>query len=306
MNIIVTGCAGFIGNKIVEEFLFDKGYRVFGLDAMTYAGKTENIERFLDNPKFTFFKEDICNQSKISEICVKNKVKWIINAAAETHVDNSIKDCSAFIRSNVFGVHSLLNVCKEKNINLMQFSTDEVYGVTPEKTTFDELQPMNPKNPYSATKAAADHLIKSYENTYGNKSIIVRPSNNYGPRQDTEKLLPKLIQSIKTGNKITVYGDGKQKREWTYVKDTARACKYILENGEIGQIYNITSGEELTNLNLIKTVANKMNVDFERIIEFVKDRPGHDTRYSISSKKLSNLGFKNYTTLECGLSNMKL
>lgn len=303
---MITGCAGFIGNRVVEEFLNDKKYKVLGLDCMTYAGKESNIQRFLKNPRFCFFKENICNQQAINNICKNHNISWIINVAAETHVDNSIEDCSSFLKSNVLGVHSLLNVCKENKIKLLHFSTDEVYGVAPEGLTFNEFQSINPRNPYSATKAAADHLILSYENTYNIKSIIVRPSNNYGPNQNPEKLLPKLIQNIGLRKKLPVYGDGNQKREWTYVKDTAKACKFILENGELGQIYNITSGEELTNLSLIKIVSKKMGVSFENIIEFVKDRPGHDTRYSISSKKLHNLGFKKYTTLEEGLKDMKL
>jgi dTDP-glucose 4,6-dehydratase len=302
-NIMITGCAGFIGSHIVDIFLLDKSYRIYGVDKLTYAGKLKNISHMIDNPNFAFIKQDICEYEDMRKICKNNNISHIINLAAETHVDNSIEDCTDFLETNIKGVHNLLNICRELKINLLHFSTDEVYGVKL-SGKYTEEDPLNPRNPYSATKAAADHLIKSFENTYGLKSIIIRPSNNYGPRQHEEKFLPKILKLIKENKKIPIYGNGQQIREWTYVKDTAKATKYILENASTGKIFNISSGIELTNLNLVKIITKKSHVDFKDILSFVKDRPGHDVRYSVCSSKLKELGYVNYASFAIGLEDM--
>jgi dTDP-glucose 4,6-dehydratase len=300
MNILVTGCAGFIGSHVVEEILNTRACNVVGIDKLTYASNLKNLDNFSNSNKFTFVKEDICNYNAVYNICKKNKINWIINLAAETHVDNSIFDCENFIKSNILGTSVILKACKEQKINLIHFSTDEVYGIKLEGK-FQEIDNLNPKNPYSATKAAADHLIKSFENTYGVNAIIVRPSNNYGPRQHKEKLLPKIVDCINKNTKIPVYGDGKQAREWTYVKDTAQAVNFLITKGKFGEIYNISSGQELQNLQIIKMITEQMNVEYSTSVKFVKDRPGHDVRYAISNLKLKNLGYNSYVSIRQGL-----
>lgn len=302
MNILITGCAGFIGSHVVEEFLKCGNYRIFGFDKLTYAGNLNNLSKSKKDQNFKFIKGDICDHKHMSQICKDNKIKWIINLAAETHVDNSIISCKNFIKTNIEGTSVILKICKDQNINLLHFSTDEVYG-TKLKGVFKESDILNPKNPYSATKAAADHLIKSFENTYNINSVIVRPSNNYGPRQHKEKLLPKIIDCIRKNKKIPIYGNGKQTREWTYVKDTAKAVKFILENATFGEIYNITSSYELENIELVKIVTEKLNVNYKNNVVFIKDRLGHDKRYAISNKKLKKLGYSSYTSITLGLNN---
>jgi dTDP-glucose 4,6-dehydratase len=219
-----------------------------------------------------------------------------VNFAAETHVDNSIKDAIEFVKTNVEGVLSILNVCRDRNIELIHLSTDEVYGPA-SYVPFDEMTPLNPKNPYAATKAAADHLIISYVNTYGIKYKIVRPSNNFGPRQHDEKFIPKIVKSVKERNNIPVYGDGSQKRQWTYVKDTARIIYKIATECPDG-IYNISDGNVVTNNDLVNQILSLMNCD-SNLKTYVKDRPGHDKMYWITSRKINSLiemEFTNFNT----------
>ena len=288
-SVMITGCAGFIGSHVVEEFL-SAGYKVFGIDNLTYAGKNDNMSDFLSDSNFTFYKKDITDTLDIKEIVKENGIKWIINLAAETHVDNSIKNDFEFIRTNIIGTRSLLKVCRDIGIKILHFSTDEVYGSTYNKS-FIERSKLNPTNPYSASKASSEHLITSYANTYGIKYIIVRPSNNFGNRQHDEKFLPTILRKLKSGEKIPVYGNGQQEREWTYVKDTAKATRFILEHSSVNEIYNISSSFYLKNIDLVKKVCDNIDMDYRECIKFVEDRPGHDFKYSISSKKLKSLGF---------------
>ena len=286
MNILVTGCAGFIGSHFVDEAL-SRGDSVYGIDVLTYAGKIENMKSFLDD--ISFYKLDICNTEAIEKIVRTNNIEWIVNFAAESHVDNSIKSCSSFIHSNVQGVMSLLDVCRATNSRMFHISTDEVYG-TIDIGSFCEEDKLNPRNPYSATKAAAEHLVNSYYHTHDVDFKMVRMSNNFGPRQNQEKFLPTVIRSLKNGNKIPVYGDGSNVRDWLYVKDASRLIYRILEAGESNTTYNVTYNNEMTNLELVKSVTNALRLDFLESIDFVKDRPGHDFRYSIDNSKLLKLG----------------
>ena len=299
MSIIITGCAGFIGSHVTEEFL-SAGYNVIGIDSLTYAGKESNMSSFFMNQNFNFERKNINQKLDIIGLINNHEVEWIINLAAETHVDNSIKDDMEFITTNIIGVRNLLQACMETNCKLLHFSTDEVYGVADDKS-FTEESPLKPKNPYSASKASADHMIQSYANTHGTKSIIVRPSNNFGLRQDSEKFLPTIIESLENDRKIPVYGKGEQIREWTHVANTAKATRFILENSPIGETYNITSGFHLKNIDLVKKVCYNLDLDYEECIEFVEDRPGHDFKYSISSDKLNSLGFVVENNFEEGL-----
>ena len=194
MNLLITGCAGFIGSHAVDHFL-DVGHNVVGVDCFTYAASLDNLKSALADKNFTLYETDICDTNKIIEYCADHKIDWIVNFAAETHVDNSIESCEKFIHSNIVGVQSLLECCRELGIKLFHISTDEVYGSI-KSGSFSENDKLNPKNPYSATKAAAEHLVQSYENTYGVEFIIVRPSNNFGPRQNKEKFIPTILTSL--------------------------------------------------------------------------------------------------------------
>ena len=293
-KILITGCAGFLGSHAVELFLKDKEYNIIGLDKLTYAANKDNLNSFKNNSRFKFYQGDICDKSFVENISDRHSIEWIINFAAETHVDNSIDDSLIFLHSNIIGVHNLLEVCKSKNIKLLQISTDEVYGEAV-SSAYREDSNLSPRNPYSATKAAAEHLINAHANTFQVKFLIVRPSNNYGPRQHNEKFIPTILNSLATGKKVPIYGDGLQIREWTYVKDTVKAVKFILENSKMNECYNISSNIEMTNLSLLNTLCKKTGSEIKSSVKHVKDRKGHDRRYSVNSSKLKKIGFKNYT-----------
>ena len=297
MNIIITGCAGFIGSHATECFISDETYNVIGLDLLTYAGYLGNLDNVLNHNRFTFIHSDICDTEHVESLVETHAIDWIINFAAETHVDNSIKSSKAFIQTNVEGVRSLLDVCRRKDIKLLHVSTDEVYGSTASKS-FSEQDRLSPANPYSATKAAAEHLIHAYSNTYDLSYMIVRPTNNFGPRQHREKLLPTIIGSLCENKKIPIYGTGENVRDWLFVKDTARAIKFILESSSLNETYNISSSNEMKNVDLIKKALSYMDKLWHENITFVKDRPGHDFRYSISSQKLSSLGFNRFSNFD--------
>jgi len=290
LNILVTGCAGFIGSHAVDLFL-SMGYSVTGVDCLTYAGSIKNIEKAISHKNFRWYKNDICDTKSVIDHCLKHEVEWIINFAAETHVDNSIESCERFIHSNIVGVQSLLECCRRLNISLFHVSTDEVYGSILEGS-FCETSKLNPKNPYSATKAAAEHLITAYSNTYGVNYIIVRPSNNFGPRQHVEKLLPTVLRSLRAGEKIPVYGDGKNIRDWLYVKNNVKMMEIILRKSDVNQVYNITNGNEFENIEIIRKIIDILKIDFESSVKFTKDRLGHDFRYSISDRKIKGLNFQ--------------
>lgn len=285
MNVLVTGCAGFIGSHFVEESLL-RGDNVTGIDSLTYAGKLSNMSNFQN--RICFHHLDICQTDKILDISIASEIDWIVNFAAETHVDNSIESCDEFIRTNILGVKSLLEICRESDCKFMQISTDEVYGST-SSGTFLETDRLNPRNPYSATKASAEYLVNSYMITHGVDFKVVRMSNNFGPRQDREKFLPTIIRKLSKGEKIPVYGDGSNIRDWLYVKDGCRIVYDVLAQGEINEIYNVTHNNEMTNLQLVRHITDHLDVDFKDSIEFIIDRPGHDFRYSISNEKVKKL-----------------
>jgi len=293
MNVLITGCAGFIGSHAVDHFL-SEGYSVIGVDCLTYAGDMKNLKLALESEKFSFFKDDICNTSNIIELCENYNIKWIINFAAETHVDNSIDSCTGFIHSNIAGVHSLLECCRLTKTMLFHISTDEVYGSI-KLGSFNENSKLNPRNPYSATKAAAEHIITSYHNTHDINFLMARPSNNFGPRQHREKFIPTILRSIKAGKRIPVYGDGKNIRDWLYVKDNVAAIQFILENSKLNETFNITLGDERSNIETVEIILDVMKKEFKESVEFVPDRLGHDFRYSIDNSKLASLGFSRRT-----------
>ena len=298
MKILVTGGAGFIGSNFVDYILkHHQDYRVLVLDKLTYAGGVDNLRQAEDNPGFRFIQGDICDQSLDDELVLDSDL--VINFAAETHVDRSIQTPDVFLHTNILGTHCLLEAARKHRKKFVQISTDEVYG-SRDKGGFTEDDPLNPSSPYAASKAAADLLALSYHRTYGLPVKIIRCSNNYGPRQYPEKLLPLFITRALRGERLPLYGDGLHHREWTYVEDNCRAIDLILQKGKDGQIYNISSRAELANIQLIQKVLRLLDKS-EDLVEFVGDRPGHDRRYSLSTKRLASLGWKPAFSLSQGL-----
>lgn len=291
-RILVTGGLGFIGSCFVEMAL-KKGYFVINVDKMTYAIREDtNFEKY---PNYQFIKKDIGDLKELPE-----NIETIINFAAESHVANSIKSTYEFFKSNVQGVYNLLELIrrlpKEKQPLFIQISTDEVYGDILEGS-FKETDRLKPSNPYSATKAAADQLVMGWSRTYNLRSRICRSSNNYGYGQRAEKLIPKVMKDAIKGIKATVHGNGSYKREWIYTEDNCAAIFLVIEKGKDGEIYNISSNEEYTNLEVIKKVLKVMGRN-ENFLEHVEDRPGQDVRYSIVTDKIRGLGWKPQMTLD--------
>ena len=283
-KVLITGGAGFIGSAFVR-YTLKLGYRVVIIDKLTYAGDLKRLEAV--RKEYTFYKADICNGKEIASIVAKEKPAFIVNFSAESHVDRSIRDAKDFLETNVGGTKVLLDVSRKYKIKkFIQISTDEVYGEI-KKGKFSEDLPLNPSSPYSATKAAADLLIKSYIRTYSFPAIIVRPCNNYGSWQYPEKLIPLAILKVMRKEKIPVYARGENIREWLYVQDCAEAIFEILRKGKMGEIYNLGSGEEKNNLEVVKMILKILNTPVS-MIQFVKDRPGHDIRYRLNSKKIFN------------------
>lgn len=286
-KVLVTGGCGFIGSEFVREY--HKNYEITVIDKLTYSGFRQKIE----GTRHDFYVGDILDLNHLN-------VDMVINFAAETHVDRSIRDIDPFIKTNVLGVNNLIGLCLKHDIKLVHISTDEVYGDS-ERGFFTEDSPLRPNNPYSATKASAEHLIKAAIRTHGLKSIIIRPTNNYGIWQFPEKLIPVIITKANNNKNIPVYGQGKQVREWLYVSDCAKAIGTIIEKGQLGEIYNIGSGFEQDNLTTVRSVLKMMGKS-EKLIEFVPDRPGHDFRYSVDFTKLKKLGWTPTTNFEDGIS----
>tara|TARA_B110000971_G_scaffold120612_1_gene123510 strand:- start:310 stop:1329 length:1020 start_codon:yes stop_codon:yes gene_type:complete len=307
-KIIVTGGLGFIGSNLIE-LLLSKNYYVINIDKVTYSSNFYNTNDFKNNKKYKFIKCDI-NDKKIEKIFNKYKPIGIFNLAAETHVDRSIDSPKTFIESNILGVYNILEIFKKfskKNIKtkLIHISTDEVYGDILKGRT-DENFPYRPSSPYAASKASSDHLVSSYVRTYKIPAIITNCSNNYGPKQHPEKLIPKLIYNIITNKLLPIYGKGTNSREWIFVKDHCEALVKIFHKGKIGNFYNIGSNKNQTNLEicsrLIKIADQNIELGKKVKIKFVKDRPGHDIRYALNSLKLKkDLGWQVKTNLTDGL-----
>ena len=309
-KVIVTGGLGFIGSNLIK-ILLKKKYFVKNIDKVTYSSNFYNVKKFSKNKNYKFFKVDINNEKKVLQIFKKYKPNCIFNLAAETHVDRSIDEPESFMKSNILGVFNLLQAFKkyiEKNKKslLIHISTDEVYGdVLTGRSKEDD--PYKPSSPYAASKASSDHLVYSYIRTFKIPAIITNCSNNYGPRQHPEKLIPKLIYNIFNNKNLPIYGKGLNSREWIYVDDHCEALVKIFEKGKIGNFYNIGSNLNLNNIKisklLIKIAKIKFNVGRNVKIKYVKDRPGHDIRYALNSNKLiKNLKWKPKTNIINGLS----
>ena len=301
MNILVTGGAGFIGSCFVRHVLKKHpDYKVINLDALTYCGNLENLDDIKDNPNYTFVHGNICDHNLVRDLV--KEVDCVLNFAAESHVDNSIKHPEIFVETNVQGTLNLLQASKEIGVErFLQVSTDEVYGALGKTGYFYETTPLAPNSPYSASKAGADMLVRAYHNTYGLPTLNTRCSNNYGPYQYPEKLIPFFISKLLRGEKVPVYGDGLNVRDWLYVYDHCEAIDVVLHKGKIGEVYNIGGHNEKTNLEITHLILDAMGKD-ESYIEHVTDRLGHDRRYAISNDKItSELGWSPSLTFEEGI-----
>ena len=305
MKILITGGAGFIGSEFVRSLLQNK-YSEFGLDpsevividALTYAGNLDNLAEISDDPRFRFVHDSITNFGLMEDI--SKNCSLIVNFAAESHVDKSIENPAIFVETNILGTYTVLEVARRNNVKrVIQVSTDEVYGSTKEGS-WGENSPLQPNSPYSASKAGADLLARSYVNTFGLDIIVTRCCNNYGPYQHPEKLIPLLFTKALLGENLPIYGDGKNIREWIHVSDHARAIAFLSQKGNSGEIYNIGSGEEFNNLEIAKLVLDISRSSISKI-EMVVDRKGHDFRYSLDSSKLINMGWECKIRFDFGL-----
>ncbi len=299
MNILITGGAGFIGCNLVRYLLQEvPDLSITVLDKLTYAGSRENLADVEGDPRVTFIEGDICDTAVVKEAMAGAEV--VVHLAAESHVDRSIMGAESAVQTNVWGTFTLLEAAREADLRcFLHVSTDEVYGAI-EHGSFDEASAFNPRNPYSATKAAADHLAHTYFVTYGLPVVISRPCNNYGPYQYPEKLVPLFVYKALRDEALPVYGDGRQVRDWLHVQDHCRAMQVLIEKGQPGQAYNIPAGNERENLQTIKLILDELGKP-EGLIKHVTDRPGHDIRYAMTGQKTAVLGWQPQIEWEAGL-----
>lgn len=316
-RVLVTGGAGFIGSNFIKYMLGKyPDYNIINIDALTYAGNLENLKEVEDNPNYVFIRADIRDRKKIDNIFSQYDIDAVVNFAAESHVDRSIEDPEIFLKTNVIGTQVLLDVakshwkidpddkyCREyrKGVKFLQISTDEVYGSLGRTGKFVETMPLLPNNPYSASKASADMIVRAYHMTYGMPVNITRCSNNYGPCQFPEKLIPLMINNCLNDRCLPVYGDGMQVRDWLYVYDHCSAVDIVLHKGAHGEIYNIGGNNEKANIEIVRLIVKILGKS-ESLIKHVKDRPGHDRRYAIDSTKITTeLGWRPKYTFEQGM-----
>jgi len=303
-HILITGGAGFIGSNFIQYILSTyKNYKITNLDNLTYAGNINNLKNLDNKGNYNFIHGSI-NDKELVQRILESDIEYIINFAAESHVDRSISDPSIFVKTNVLGTQTLLDCARDSGIKkFIQISTDEVYGAIEGDKLFVEASLINPSNPYSASKAGADLMALSYYKTFNLPVIITRCTNNYGPYQFPEKLIPLMILKSINDEKLPVYGDGQNVRDWIHVIDHCRAIDAVLHNGEIGQIYNVGANNEAKNIEIVEVILNELNKP-KSLIQFVKDRPGHDKRYAIDNRKIiEKLGWKPIYSFEEGMKN---
>ncbi len=322
-KFLVTGGAGFIGSAVVRHIINNSNHSVVNVDKLTYAGSLESLKSIVKNQRYYFEKADICNLNKIKNIFKKHRPDIIIHLAAETHVDRSINGPSEFIKTNIFGTYNLLQVSRDYWLNLKSnkkkkfkfhhVSTDEVYGdLGTTKNFFTENSSYSPSSPYSASKASSDHLVRAWNRTYNLPILITNCSNNYGPYQFPEKLIPLVTINALEGKSLPIYGSGKQIRDWLYVEDHARALLHVALKGKIGETYNIGGGNEMENIEVVKIICrlleelapikSKKKLKYDKLIKYVTDRAGHDLRYAIDASKIKRkLQWKPKETFVSGL-----
>jgi dTDP-glucose 4,6-dehydratase len=301
-KILVTGGCGFIGSNFVLHLLRTrKDVQVVNLDKLTYAGNLTNLSEIEGDPRHRFVRGDICDEALVGQL-LADGVDSVVNFAAETHVDRSIQDSAPFILTNVGGTHALLTAARKNKVRkFIQVGTDEVYGSLGPSGLFTEDSPLQPNNPYSASKAGADLLVRAFQRTYGMDATITRCTNNYGPFQFPEKAIPVFIGNALVDRPIPVYGDGLHVRDWLFVEDHCRAIEAVMERGRAGEVYNVGGANELPNIELARLILRELKKP-ESLIQFVKDRPGHDRRYALDSSKLSReLGWKPLVSLAEGI-----
>ena len=315
-SILITGGAGFIGSHVVQLFIEKySGYKIVNLDCLTYAGNLENLKTVENAPNYIFEKVNLLDVDELKRVFETHQITDVIHLAAESHVDRSISDPLAFVNTNVIGTVNLLNVAKTywKDLQDHLFyhvSTDEVYGSLDHGGFFTETTPYDPQSPYSASKAASDHFVRAYSNTYGMKTVITNCSNNYGPNQFPEKLIPLCIHNIKNNRPLPVYGKGENIRDWLFVVDHARAIDVVFHQGKVGETYNVGGFNEWKNIDIVKLLCQKMddklgreNGTSEKLITYVTDRAGHDMRYAIDASKIQKeLGWEPSLQFEEGIS----
>lgn len=315
-NILITGGAGFIGTNFVKHMLSTYDYNIVNLDALTYAGNLENLRDIENNERYTFIKGDITDEQLVDEIFIKYKIDTVVNFAAESHVDRSIENPEIFLMTNVRGTQVLLDAAKrywkvnphdkycrkfKEGVKYLQVSTDEVYGTLGKSGMFTETTPLAPNSPYSASKTSADLFVRAYHETFGMPINITRCSNNYGPYQFPEKLIPLMINNCLKGQQLPVYGDGMQIRDWLHVKDHCTGIDTVLHKGRIGEVYNIGGNNEKANIEIVKLIIENLGKS-ENMIKYVQDRPGHDRRYAIDNTKITTeLGWSPSYTFEQGI-----
>tara|TARA_R110002126_G_scaffold264475_2_gene407538 strand:+ start:18258 stop:19268 length:1011 start_codon:yes stop_codon:yes gene_type:complete len=321
-TVLITGGAGFIGSNFIFYFLEkNKNIQVVNLDLLTYAGNISNLKEVKNNSNYKFIKGDICDRKLVESLFKEYKFSGVIHFAAESHVDNSIENPDTFVKTNVFGTFTLLDVSKNfwmkspnkhknkfKNARFHHISTDEVYGTLGDQGLFSEQTPYAPNSPYSASKASSDFLVRSYFHTYGMNVVTTNCSNNYGPKQHNEKLIPTIIRKAISGEKIPIYGDGKNIRDWLYVLDHCIGIDLVFTKGSVGETYNIGGNNERNNLYIANKICEILDEilpkeeSYKKQIHFVKDRPGHDFRYAIDASKIENsLGWKANENFESGI-----
>jgi dTDP-glucose 4,6-dehydratase len=318
-TIFVTGGAGFIGSAVVRHLLHDTGARIVNIDKLTYAANLNSLVSVAENPRYAFERTSICEAFELRKLFEKYQPDAVMNLAAESHVDRSIDGPAEFIKTNIVGTFTLLQEAlryweripqkKRQNFRFLHISTDEVFGSLGEKDLFTETTPYSPNSPYSASKASSDHLVRAWCNTYELPTLVTNCSNNYGPYHFPEKLIPHMIIKGLAGNKLPVYGDGQNVRDWLYVEDHAQALSLVLENGRLGETYNIGGRNERSNLYVVEAICDLLDqlvpidgASRRSLISFVADRPGHDRRYAIDASKLEReLGWKAKENFETGI-----
>jgi len=315
-TILVTGGAGFIGSNFVKFYNEKYNYRIVNLDLLTYAGDLDNLQGISENEKYRFVKGNITDDKLVESLFIDENFDYVINFAAESHVDRSIEDPSVFLKTNVLGTQVLLDAAKKhwttgvdefgyptykEGVKFLQISTDEVYGALGKNGLFTETTPLAPNSPYSASKASADMIVRAYNETYNLPSNITRCSNNYGPNQHEEKLIPLMITNCMSDNKMPVYGDGLQVRDWLHVLDHCRAIDLVLSRGESGRVYNVGGNNEIRNIDIIRKIIHCFGKT-DDLIDYVQDRLGHDRRYAIDNSRIkSELGWEPIYTFDNGL-----